>query len=444
MRVEDGHNRHLITSVEPHSPADASGITRGVLLVSINGEPVEDIIDYEHLTAAEKLSVTVEDEAGNARTYNIEKDEYESLGLGFSTSLMSPVRTCKNHCLFCFVDQLPRGGRETLHFKDDDWRLSLIMGNYVTLTNVSDAEFERIILRRVSPLYVSVHATEGAVRKAMMRNPSAERIMERLTRLRDAGLRFHAQIVVCPGVNDGAVLEQTLRELYALSPSAKTVAVVPVGLTKFREGLAPLRRLSKEEAEGIIDFVEAFSKRARKETGEGFVYAADELYVLAGRELPPYEEYDDFPQLENGVGLLRKFEREFCGALAEMEPLSHMRRVTGVGGASAHGFLKPLLAKLADYGVKFDLRKIENDYFGRSVTVAGLVTAGDIASQLRGENPGEILVIPDDMLRERENVFLDGHTTEWLAKELNVRVVPLCAADGEAYIYGLFNALKEV
>jgi len=444
MEVENRHKKHLVTSVEPRSPADASGITRGVSLVSINGEPVEDIIDYEQLTAMEKLCVAVEDEAGNAREYAIEKDEYEPLGLGFSTSLMSPVRACKNRCLFCFVDQLPRGGRETLRFKDDDWRLSLIMGNYVTLTNVSDAEFERIILRRVSPLYVSVHATDGAVRRTMMRNPSAGRIMERLTRLREAGLRFHAQIVVCPGVNDGAVLERSIEELYALFPSAQTIAVVPVGLTKYREGLAPLRCLTKEEAANIIDFAEAFAKRARKQTGEGFVYAADELYVLAGRELPPYEDYDDFPQLENGVGLLRKFEREFRGALSQMEPFSRTCRVTGVSGASAYGFLKPLLAELGEYGVEFGLRRVENDYFGRSVTVAGLVTATDIASQLRGESPGELLVIPDDMLREREDVFLDGHNTKWLERELNVRVVPLCAADGEAYIYGLFNALKEV
>ncbi|HWQ58505.1 MAG TPA: DUF512 domain-containing protein [Clostridia bacterium] len=444
MRVEDGRKKHLITSVEPHSPADASGITRGVYLVSIDGEPVEDIIDYEQLTASESLRVETEDEAGRTAKYLVEKDEYEPLGLGFATSLMSSVRACGNRCLFCFVDQLPRGGRETLHFKDDDWRLSLIMGNYVTLTNVTDREFERIVKRRVSPLYISVHATDGEVRKAMMRNPSAGRIMERLGKLRNAGLRFHAQIVVCPGINDGGVLERSVEELYAFSPSAQTVAVVPVGLTRFRDGLAPLRGVSKGEAGSIIDFIEAFSAKARRETGEGFVYAADELYAIAGRELPPYEKYDDFPQLENGVGLLRKFGREFMDALVAMEPFRPSRRVSGVTGSSAFAFLKPLLGTLTEYGIEFDLRRVENDYFGRSVTVAGLVTATDIAAQLKGEALGELLVIPDDMLREREDVFLDGRTVAWLERELNVRVKPLCAADGEAYIYGLFDTLREV
>ncbi len=444
MKHEIAQKKHLITSVDKRSPADALGIAKGAYLVAINGESVEDIIDYEQLTASQKLVITTEDPAGNRSEWAIEKDVYEPLGLGFSSSLMSQIRTCRNRCQFCFIDQLPKGGRETLHFKDDDWRLSLIMGNYVTLTNVSDEEFERIIHRRVSPLYVSVHAMDGAVRKAMMRNPSADLIAERLTRLHTEGLRFHAQIVVCPGINDGDVLKKSVEDLYALSPGAQTVAIVPVGLTRFREGLAPLREITRTEAGAIIDFAEAFSERARKETGEGFVYAADELYILAERDLPPYEKYDDFFQLENGVGLLRKFEHEFREALVAMEPLTVKRRVTGVTGASAAGFLQPLFDTLADYGIDFDLRPIRNDYFGRSVTVAGLVTAGDIAAQLRGEKLGERLVIPDDMLREHEDVFLDGRDTAWLERELGLRVLPLCAADGEQYLYGLFNGLKEV
>ena len=444
MKVEEKREGHLITSVERHSPADASGIAGGVYLVSINGERVFDIIDYEQLTAADALRVVVENEAGERVEFLIEKDVYEPLGLNFESSLMGPVRTCRNRCLFCFIDQMPKGGRKTLHFKDDDWRLSLIMGNYVTLTNVSDAEFERILHRHVSPLYVSVHATDGEVRKAMMRNPTANKLMPRLKRLREAGLRFHSQIVVCPGFNDGDVLKKSIEELYALSPAAQSVAVVPVGLTRFREGLSPLRRVTREEALGMIDFIEAFSKKARKETGEGFVYAADELYILAKKALPSYESYDDFPQLENGVGLLRKFEREFQNALVAMEPFPVPRHVTGVSGASACGFLKPLMGTLKEYGVEFDLRAVRNDYFGESVTVSGLVTAQDIANQLKGTELGELLVIPDDMLREREDVFLDGKNTAWLENELNVRVLPLCASDGEAFIYGLFDGLKEV
>ncbi len=436
--------KHRITSVDSQSPAHASGIAPGVLLVSINGEDVEDIIDYEHLSATNRLHIVVEDDSGHKAEYRIEKEVYEPLGLNFSTSLMTPVRACRNHCLFCFIDQLPRGGRETLHFKDDDWRLSLIMGNYVTLTNVSDEEFARMLHRRVSPLYVSVHATDGEVRKAMMRNPTADRILERLTALHDAGLRFHSQIVVCPGINDGKLLERSIEELYALSPAAQSVAVVPVGLTRFREDLASLRSITGSEAAVMIDYIEAFSKKARLETGRGFVYAADELYILAGRELPYYDEYDDFLQLENGVGLLRKFEREFNDALVAMEKLPQLRRVSGATGVSAHTFLAPLMEKLAAFNIVFDLNTVENDFFGHSVTVAGLVTAGDIAAQLKGRILGEALVIPDDMLREREDVFLDGHSLVWLQDEIGLPVWPLNAVDGEAFVYGLFNALKEV
>lgn len=437
-------SKHLITAVDENSPAYTSGIAGGVYLVAINEEPVEDIIDYEQLTAASYLRVLTEDQEGIETEYHVTKDDYEPLGLCFSSSLMSPVRSCRNHCLFCFIDQLPKGGRETLHFKDDDWRLSLIMGNYITLTNVSDEEFERIVRRRVSPLYVSVHATDGDIRKAIMRNPSADRIMERLTRLRDEKLCFNAQIVVCPGINDGEILKKSIGDLYALSPYAQSVAIVPVGLTRFREGLAPLRLITREEANGIIDYVEAFSKKARFERGDGFVYAADELYMIAQRELPLFEKYDDFPQLENGVGLLRKFEREFTDTLAEMKPLRKACRVTGVTGASAYGFLKPLFTLLLPFGITLDLYPAQNDFFGHSVTVAGLMTAGDIALQLREKTLGELLIIPDDMLKEREDVFLDGHDTAWLENELGIRVLPLCAADGEQYVYELFDKLKEV
>ena len=444
MEAERIYPKHRIASVDIFSPAHACGIAQGDYLRSINGEPVVDIIDYEHLSTTARLRVAVENECGQAREYLIEKDVYEPLGLAFETSLMTPVRACRNHCLFCFIDQLPRGGRETLHFKDDDWRLSLIMGNYVTLTNVSDEEFARIVRRRVSPLYISVHATDGEIRKAIMRNPTAGRIMERLRQLRAAGLRFHSQLVICPGINDGEVLERSIRELYALVPAAETVAVVPVGLTRFRKDLAPLRGVTVAEAREMIDLIERFSKKARAETGEGFVYAADELYMLAGCELPPYEEYDDFPQLENGVGLLRKFEREFREALVAMEPLPTKRRISGATGLSAYPFLAPLMEFLRGYNIELTLRAVKNDYFGHTVTVAGLVTAGDIAAQLKGEDLGAMLVIPDDMLRECDDVFLDGRPIAWLREQLGVPVLPLCAANGEAFVYGLFDALKEV
>lgn len=432
-----------ITGVDEMSPAFRAGIRAGDILISISGEEVMDIIDYEKLTAEPRIKVEIES-GGIASEHTIEKNEYEPLGLNFESSLMSPVRSCKNHCLFCFIDQLPHGGRETLHFKDDDWRLSLIMGNYVTLTNVSDAEFERIVKRRVSPLYVSVHATNGDIRRSMMRNPSAVNIMDRLRRLHDEDLRFHSQIVVCPGINDGDVLKSSLDDLYALRPASCSVAAVPVGLTKFRDGLAPLRKLTPYEAGCVIDTVEAANAKARKVTGEGFAYASDEMYVSAGRELPSYEAYDDFPQIENGVGLLRKFEHEFTEALEDMPSFDPPRRIDAATGESAYAFLSQLFKKLEPHGISIELHMIKNDHFGDTVTVAGLVTAGDISAQLGGSLKGELLILPDDMLRERDDVFLDGHDTQWLEKALGKRVLPLCAADGEEFIYGLFDGLKEV
>ena len=439
------HNmKQRIVAIDDGSIGEELGLTPGCFLLSVNGEPVEDVIDYEQLTAAQRLVLELEGGDGSLITAEVEKDEYEPLGLCFESGLMSPVRSCKNKCVFCFIDQMPKGVRDTLHFKDDDWRLSLIMGNYVTLTNVSDEEFERILRRRVSPLYVSVHATDGEVRAAMMGNPTARRIMERLTRLYEAGLRFHSQIVVCPEINDEAVLDKTLSDLYALRPGAATVAVVPVGLTKYRRGLQPLRPLTGEEAALVVERVERFQRTAREQDGEGFAYCADELYLLAGKELPRYEDYDGFPQIENGVGLLRKFEGEFLYALGERKPLKKPVALMGASGTSAHGFLTELFKKLKPYGVSIELIPVKNEYFGGNVTVSGLVTAGDIAAQLAGKTPGLPVLIPDDMLRERDEAFLDGHDLPWLENELGAPIWPLPAADGEEFINRLFHRLNGV
>ena len=249
--------RHLITAVDPDSIAEELGIEPGWSLASIDGEEILDVIDYEQLTTKEALELCFETPEGESVYADVEKELYEPLGLNFESGLMSPIKSCKNHCVFCFIDQMPKGVRDTLHVKDDDWRLSLIMGNYVTLTNIDDAEFARILKRRVSPLYISVHATDGEIRKAMMRNPTAVRIMERLSRLKEEGMQFHAQIVACPGLNDGEVLSQTLSDLLKLAPAAQSVAVVPVGLTRYREKLYPLRTLTREEARDVILRVEA-------------------------------------------------------------------------------------------------------------------------------------------------------------------------------------------
>lgn len=418
-------------------------IRPGDHLCAINGESVEDVIDYESLCAQERLLLSLQDENGAPYEAEVEKDEYEPLGLAFETGLMSSPRLCRNHCVFCFIDQLPRGGRETLHVKDDDWRLSLIMGNYVTLTNADDAEFARICKRRVSPLYISVHAANGEVRKRMMRNPTADRLMPRLERLKAEGLQFHAQIVLCPELNDGAVLQETLAAIYALRPSALSVAVVPVGLTRFREGLYPLRRATRAEAACAIDAVEAIARQSLAQYGTPFAYAADEMYILAGRPLPPYGAYGDFPQIENGVGLLRMFEQGFSEALAQKQPLSLPRALPAACGTAAAPFLRGLFTRLTPYGVHVDLHAVVNEYFGPTVTVSGLVTGGDIAVQLgaAGGLCGEALLLPETMLRERDTTFLDGMTVSQLAQRLQRPVWPLPAADGAAFIDALFARL---
>ncbi|MBQ4611853.1 MAG: DUF512 domain-containing protein [Clostridia bacterium] len=432
----------VITSVDIDSVADELGILAGMELVAIDGEPIRDIIDYEQLSAAEKLTLTILDDDGNIVDVPVEKDLYEPLGLSFANGgLMSPIRSCRNHCVFCFIDQMPKGVRDSLHVKDDDWRLSLIMGNYVTLTNVDDEEFDRIIKRHVSPLYVSVHATDPDVRRRMMGNPSAVRIMERLAALKDAGIQFHCQIVLCPGLNDKEVLERTISDLYSLCPAAQSLAVVPVGLTRFRDKLFKLRCLTKQEACEAIDTIERWQKMALDEQGTSFVFPSDEMYILAGRRLPEAESYEGYCQIENGVGLLRKFEEEFLYALEEKQPLKNETVFDSASGVSAAPFMQKLFDRLLPYGIRIKVHPIVNRYFGETVTVSGLITAGDLYEQLEGALTSDTLLIPHNMMRERDDVFLDGTRLPELEKKLGVKVSPIWATDGEVFINELFDML---
>ncbi len=425
---------HLIVEVDNNSAAQLAGILPGWQLVSIDGQLVRDVIDYELFTSVESLSIGLVRPDGTAVDVHIDKESWEPLGLSFESGLMSPVRQCANHCVFCFIDQMPRGNRETLYFKDDDWRLSLIMGNYVTLTNVSEAEFRRIIDRRVAPLYISVHATDGDVRRNMMRNGSAGLIMERLRALRSAGLIFHSQIVLCPGLNDGDVLRRTLGDLYSLSPEARSVAIVPVGLTAHREGLYPLVPLSREDALSAIRLVDEFS--AANEA-YGFAFCSDEMYLRAGLELPPCKFYGSFDQIENGVGLFRLFEDGFVSALEEHSPVAP-RIFDSVSGVAIADSICKLLHRLEPYGIQVNNHAVKNRFFGESVTVSGLVTARDIAEQTSGKLTGDALLIPSTMLRENGDVFLDGITVDELGRSIGRPVLPLPADDGEAFIERLF------
>ena len=304
---------HRIKSVPPESLGAELGLVPGDELLRIGGEEVVDVIDYQALICCEELTLTYRHE-GEEMEVSCEKEEWEELGVEFEDDMLV-TRVCKNHCVFCFIDQMPRGCRKSLYVKDDDWRMSLMMGNFVTLTNVDDKELQRIVRRHASPLYISIHATDGEVRKKMMRNPNADRIMAQLKTLQRAGIQFHGQIVLCPELNDGAVLEKTIADLSAMHPAAQSLAIVPVGLTGHREGLYPLRPFTADEADDVVRTVQRWQKKCYKELGTRFVYASDEFYCIAGRKLPKEESYEDFAQIENGVGLFAQLRAEFDDAM---------------------------------------------------------------------------------------------------------------------------------
>ena len=411
-----------ITRVEAGSPAAREGLRPGDRLLSVNGEPVKDLIDYEALSVRSRLIVEVERDGEKLR-YLVRKKVGEPLGLCFETTLMDRMQTCKNRCLFCFVDQMPKGIRSSLNVKDDDWRLSFIMGNYVTLTNVSEAEFQRILKRRVSPLYVSVHATDPDLRVKLMSNPTAGRIMERLTALKATGITFHTQIVLCPGLNDGEALERTLSDLASLYPYCASIAAVPVGLTRYREGLYPLRDYTAAEARALIAYGEQKQAEYRAAWDDTFFYLSDEWYLTADLPLPPASSYGDFPQIENGVGLLRLFELDFREALAEKKPLAAPRRLTVAGGVAANPFFRDLYKYLEQYNIHAETVPVENRFFGGNVHVAGLVTAGDLLSAFPDAGGGPLL-IPRNMLREKDSVFLDGVTLAELQEKMSRPIIP--------------------
>jgi putative radical SAM enzyme (TIGR03279 family) len=425
-----------ITFVEHGSPAERKGVRTGDVLYRINDIPVLDLIDYEKLTAERVLKLSLERERQPFEVF-LRKDEYEPLGLCFETTLMSRMQTCKNHCLFCFIDQMPKGVRSSLNVKDDDWRMSFIMGNYVTLTNVDDAEFSRIIERRVSPIYVSVHATDPAIRTKIMRNPSAGRIMERLSALKEAGLHFHTQIVLCRNLNDGAILEQTLSDLCSLAPACASIAIVPVGVTKFREGLYPLETFDSKQSEAVIRQVEPWQAKCLSEFGTRLVFLSDEWYLNASLPLPEAEAYEEYEQIENGVGLLRMFEEDFRYALSERTPLSHEKHVSIAGGTAANPFFRELYRCLEAYRIHVTTYPVPNRWLGGNVHVAGLVTGRDLIDELQDKTLSDPLLIPHNMLRETENVFLDGMTLSDVERALRVSIRSF--RDGTELISELFE-----
>lgn len=426
---------HLIDAVRPGSIADRHGIRAGDELVSVNGEELIDDIDYQALTGKSRVDIVIKHE-GAARKIQILKAREAPLGLRCD-SLTPRPRACRNKCMFCFIDQMPPGMRETLYVKDDDWRLSLMMGNYITLTNVDDAEFERILRRKASPLYISVHATDPDVRVRMMKNPGAARLMDRLNRLKERGLHFHCQIVLCPGVNDGAVLERTLETLTGLYPAARSAALVPVGLTRYREKLEEITPFDRESALRVIEQAEKWQQRMLAENGTRFVFPSDEMYCLADRSVPSDAEYEGYPQIENGVGLLRRFENALAQAARENTGKARARRVLIACGVSVSKSMHRWMEAYAPDGVQVTVLPVINRFFGETVTVTGLLTGKDILEQVRAQarDCDEVLLCCDTLRSERD-LFLDDMPLAELNRALDNKLT-MVPNTGDA----LFDAL---
>ena len=420
-----------IASVDPHSPARKAGVRPGETLTHINGYPIVDVLDYKFYAYDPKLELTLTEPEGGSRTLRIRKEEGEDLGLNFETYLMDRARSCANKCIFCFVDQMPPGMRDTLYFKDDDARLSFLMGNYITLTNLSQREIQRVIDLRISPINISVHATDPQLRTAMLKNPRAGECLDIMSRFAQAGIEMNCQVVACPGVNDGPALARTMEDLGQLYPAVTSVAVVPVGVTRFREGLCSIEPYTKEQAAALIDQVESFASHFMENKGTNLVWCSDEFYLIAGRTLPEKAYYEDMDQLENGVGMLRLLLHQADMALEEEEP-EQTAPFSIATGLSAAPFVQEILdnARKQCGNIKGTVYPIINRFFGETITVSGLITGTDLMEQLRGKDLGERLLIPDNMLRAGERVFLDDVTVEQVEEALGVTVIPVPADSG--------------
>ena len=420
---------HLIARIEPGSIAEEMEIRAGDRLLEINGQPVEDVFDYQYLTQDDYVEVLVEKPSGEEWLLEVDKEYEEDLGIVFENGLMDDYRSCSNKCIFCFIDQMPPGMRPTLYFKDDDSRLSFLQGNYVTLTNMSDHDVERIIKYHMSPINISFQTTNPELRCRMLHNRFAGEALKKADRFYEAGIEMNGQIVLCKGINDGEELERSIRDLTRYLPHLRSVSVVPVGLSKYRDGLEPLEPFNKEDAKAVIEQIRRWQEKLYPEYGLHFVHASDEWYVLAGEELPPEETYDGYLQLENGVGMLRLMMEEFEDAMERFSQPGALegRILSGIYSSVTGQISYPYIRRMADRimerfpDIRILVYPIRNDFFGERITVTGLLTGQDILRQLRGKELGEILCLPENLLRSGEHVLLDDITVEDIAGTLQVR-----------------------
>lgn len=447
------NNRVVIYRVEPDSAAMDAGIEPGDFLLSVNGQTIEDIFDYRFLTTDTRLVLEIEKKNGELWEIEIEKDEYEDPGLEFADPMIAEAKSCSNKCVFCFIDQLPKGMRDTVYFKDDDSRLSFLSGNYVTLTNMKKSELDRIIRYKMTPVNVSVHTTNPELRKMMLGNRFAGDVLDKIRILTQGGITVNTQIVLCKGFNDGAELDRTIRELSELAPGVASISVVPVGLTKWREGLTRLEPFDAGESAAVLEQVGQWQKKLHKSFGSRLVYLADEFYIKAGAKLPELNEYEDFPQIENGVGLMTLLIHEFYEYLGKHQEEINLhggkrakaRTVSIATGKCAFMYIKQLAQVLEKRynDLEVLVYPIENNFFGENVTVTGLLTGCDIVAQLKGRELGSELLLSESMLRSGEEVLLDDYTVEMLGKELNSKII-IVKNNGEDLVRRILGLTGEV
>lgn len=436
---------HRVESVQPGSIAQEMEIEPGDVLVSINEQEIEDVFDYRYLIKDEYVEVLIRKPDGEEWLLEIEKEYDDDLGITFENELMSDYRSCSNKCIFCFIDQMPPGMRDTLYFKDDDSRLSFLQGNYITLTNMKEKDIERIIHMQLAPINISVQTTNPELRCRMLNNRFAGEKLRYLDRLYEGHVEMNGQIVCCKGVNDGKELQRTIEDLMKYLPFMRSVSVVPAGITKYREGLYPIELFNREEAGEVIDLVESYQQECYEAYGLHFIHASDEWYILAGRDFPEEERYDGYIQLENGVGMMRLLREEFLQALEEAEAgrteearKGICRRLTVATGILAYPTIAQLAQRLQEGfpGIELHVCPIRNDFFGETITVSGLITGQDLVAQLQerkkeGEQLGETLLIPAAMIRSGDRIFLDDMSLEEVEKQLEMKLVPVESGGGD-------------
>ncbi|MCX7614923.1 MAG: DUF512 domain-containing protein [Clostridiales bacterium] len=427
-----------IEEVKKKSPSFYAGIKKGETLISINGEEVVDVLDYQFLSYDAELEVTLSDENGNIRNVTVKKEDGDELGLSFTTYLIDKMRRCKNNCIFCFIDQLPKGMRKSLYLKDDDARMSFLLGNYISLTNLKEKEIDRVIRMRISPINISVQTTNPELRVKMLGNKNAGESLKIMKRFFDSGIRMNAQVVVCPGINDGKELEKTLVDLTAMYPIVSSISVVPVGLTKHRTGLYPLVPVNQKSAGEILDITERYGKKCLDRFQSRVVYPSDELYLKAKRPYPDTEFYEDFPQFENGVGMLALFSSEFRKNVDDADKLK-CKPFTAVTGEATGEFLRSLIdyAGIKCDNLQYEIRTIENHFFGNTVDVTGLVTGSDILEEFNQSKPLYRVLVPACMLRYDRDMFLDSVTVDTLQESIKVPL-EIIETDGNTFFESIF------